>query len=249
MMQKVAILGAPVDGVTLEEAVERAAAFVRDGGPHQVLTLNPEYLYRALREPHLMEIVRRASLVTADGVGIVWAARVLGRHVPERVTGIDLMTALAARAARERWRVFLLGASPGVADAAAAKLAARFPGFRVAGTHHGYFAPEDEPELLQKIKAARPDILFVALGAPKQEVWIAQNLDALRVPVVMGVGGSFDVLAGRVRRAPAVLRRLHLEWLGRLLYEPRRWRRMLVLPKFVWIVLVACLRGFLCRRK
>ncbi|HAG06973.1 MAG TPA: glycosyltransferase [Peptococcaceae bacterium] len=248
-MRRIVLLGAPVDAVTLEEAVERAAAFIREGGPHQVLTLNPEYLYRALREPHLMEIVRRAALVTADGVGIVWAARMLGQPVPERVTGIDLMTALAARAAREGWRVFLLGASPGVAEAAAAKLAARFPGFQVAGAHHGYFAPEDEPKLLQRINAARPDVLFVALGAPKQEVWIARNLNTLRVPVVMGVGGSFDVLAGRVKRAPAVLRRLHLEWLGRLVYEPRRWRRMLVLPKFVWTVLVERLRGVLCRRK
>jgi len=248
-MRRVVLLGAPVDAVTLNEAVERVAAFVREGGVHQVVTLNPEYLYRALREPHLLDIVRRAALVTADGVGIVWAARVLGRPVPERVTGIDLLLALAARAAREGWRVFLCGALPGVAEAAAAGLAARFPGIRVVGTHHGYFAPEEEPALVERIRAARPDILFVALGAPKQEAWIARNLATLQVPVAMGVGGSFDVLAGRVKRAPAYLRRLHLEWLGRLVYEPRRWRRMLVLPKFVGMVLAERLRGFLCRRR
>lgn len=248
-MHRITLLGARVDAVTLEEAVERVAAFIRAGGAHQVVTLNPEYLYRARREPHLLEVVRRAALVTADGIGIVWAARVLGRPLPERVTGIDLLLALAARAAREGWRVFLLGALPGVADAAAANLTARYPGLQVVGTHHGYFAPEEELQVVARIRAARPDVLFAALGAPKQEVWLARHLAALQVPVAMGVGGSFDVLAGWVKRAPAWLRRLHLEWLGRLLYEPRRWRRMLVLPKFVWIVLVERLRGFLCRQR
>ncbi|MEW5763105.1 MAG: WecB/TagA/CpsF family glycosyltransferase [Bacillota bacterium] len=247
-MRRITLLGAPVDAVTLEEAVERVAALVRAGGAHQVLTLNPEYVYRALREPVLLEIAHSASLVTADGIGIVWAARVLGEPLPERVTGIDLVLALAARAPREKWRVFLLGARPGVAQQAAANLAARFPGLDVAGTHHGYFTSREETGVLARIRAARPDILFVGLGAPKQEMWIARHLRALGVPVAVGVGGSFDVLAGRVKRAPAFLRRLHLEWLGRLLYEPRRWRRMLVLPKFAGVVLLERLRGLLCRR-
>lgn len=236
-MDTVDVLGASVACLTLGEAAEVVAGFVREGRPRQVITLNPEFLYRAQSERELMETVRRADLVTADGVGIVWAARKAGRPVPERVTGIDLLLRLAVEAGARHWRVFLLGAAPGVAEAAGRELAARYPGLVLAGTHHGYFKPEEEPEVIAKVRASRPDLLFVALGAPRQELWAARHLAALGVPVVVGVGGSLDVLAGKVHRAPVWLRRLHLEWLGRLLMDPRRWRRQLVLPKFALLVL------------
>ncbi|MEW6572258.1 MAG: WecB/TagA/CpsF family glycosyltransferase [Bacillota bacterium] len=237
MVQRVNILGAPVDAVTITEAVARVGELLARGGTHQVVTLNPEYLYRAQKEPDLLTIAREASLVTADGVGIVWAASVCGYSLPERVTGIDLMLELSKRAAAEGWRVFLLGGKPGVAEDAASRLTVHFPGLSVAGTYHGYFTAEEETAVLGKINAAEPHILFVGLGAPKQEEWIYNHNQLLNVPVAVGVGGSFDVLSGRVKRAPAWMRRLGLEWLGRLIREPRRWRRMLVLPLFAFLVL------------
>lgn len=217
--------------------MERIAALVAGGGAHQVVTLNPELLYRARNEPRLREILEGADLVTADGVGILWAARRAGRRLPERVTGIDLMMALVRRAAASGWRVFLLGAAPGVAAEAARRLQELYPNLAIAGWEHGFWRPEEEPRVVAAVKRARPQLLFVALGAPRQEEWIARHLPALGPVVAVGVGGSFDVLAGRVRRAPALLRRLNLEWLGRLVMQPRRWRRMLVLPKFAWLVL------------
>ncbi|RJQ29382.1 MAG: glycosyltransferase [Peptococcaceae bacterium] len=234
---QVELLGARVDGIRLEQAVERTAGFIRSRQLCWIITLNPELLYRAWSEGDLLNLINRANLVTADGVGIVWACRLAGRPVPERVTGIDLMLRLAARAAGEGWRIFLLGAAPGVAGEAAARLERRYPGLVVAGTHHGYFSPAEEPLVVAQVRRARPDLLFVALGAPKQEYWIAGNLAALGAVVVVGVGGSFDVIAGRVRRAPFWMQRLRLEWLFRLLKEPARWRRMLVLPLFAWLVL------------
>lgn len=230
-------MGAAVDPLTLSQTVDRVAELVTRGGAHQVVTLNPEYLYRAQQERHLLDIVRAASLVTADGVGILWAARVSGLKLPERVTGIDLMLALCKRAAAEGWRIFLLGGKPGAAEKAASRLTVLFPKLVVAGTYHGYFTGGQETAVLEKIRTAQPHILFVGLGAPKQEEWIYKHKPLLGVPVAVGVGGSFDVLSGRVRRAPVWMRRLGLEWLGRLIHEPRRWRRMLVLPRFAFMVL------------
>ncbi|MEW6425592.1 MAG: WecB/TagA/CpsF family glycosyltransferase [Bacillota bacterium] len=242
---QVEILGARIDALRMAEVEERIAGFVRAGSPRQVITLNPEVLYRAQREPGLLALINGAALVTADGAGIVWAARVAGKPVPERVTGIDLMLRLVARAAREGWRIFLLGGAPGVAEEAAARLKQQHPQLIVAGTCHGYFQDRgdlQEAKVIEMIRRARPHLLFVGMGAPKQEEFIARHLPEWEVPVALGVGGSFDVLAGRVKRAPAWMQRLHLEWLGRLLREPRRWRRMLVLPGFAWRALLAGLR-------
>ncbi|MGQ9512170.1 WecB/TagA/CpsF family glycosyltransferase [Thermodesulfitimonas sp.] len=239
MTQRVEILGVPVDAVTVAGAVARVSELIARRGTHQVVTLNPEYLYRAQKEPDLLAIAREACLVTADGVGILWAASVYGYSLPERVTGIDLLVALCDRAAAEGWRVFFLGGQPGVAAAAAGRLREQYPGLVVAGEHHGYFAASEEAMVLEKIKAATPQLLFVGLGAPKQERWIYKYRQELKNVVAMGVGGSFDVLSGRTKRAPAWMRRWGLEWLGRLFYEPRRWRRMLVLPRFALLVLRA----------
>ncbi|MEW6172785.1 MAG: WecB/TagA/CpsF family glycosyltransferase [Bacillota bacterium] len=231
------MLGVEIDTVTLEGAATRAAELIALGGSHQVVTLNPEYLFRARKEKDLLEIVRQAALVTADGIGIVWAARVNGTGIPGRVTGIDLMLAICHRAAQAGWRVFFLGGRPGVAEDAAARLKSEIPGLQVAGTFHGYFSTAEEPEVIGRIRVTQPEVLFVGIGAPKQERWIHKNLRVLGVPLAMGVGGSFDVLSGRVKRAPVWMRRLGLEWLARLIREPRRWRRMLVLPRFALLVL------------
>lgn len=228
-------MGAQIDALNMQETENKVAELVRMGGGHQVVTLNPEYLYRAQYKPGLLQVVNKADIVTPDGEGIVWACRVAGTPVPERVTGIDLMLRLARRAALEGWKVFLLGAAPGVARAAGERLREKFPGLQVAGTYHGYFKEYEERDVLERIISAATDILFVALGAPRQELWIHRHLGELNC-TAMGVGGSFDVISGNVRRAPLWSRRLKMEWLYRLVREPSRWRRMLVLPKFAWQV-------------
>lgn len=234
---KVNLLGAGIDGLTIEECTHRIGEFIERGAPRFVVTLNPELLYQAQFHPELLSMIDRADLVTPDGVGIVWACRVKGEPVPGRVTGIDLMLGLLQRAAVSGWRVFLLGSAPGVAEDAAYNIVEKYPGVNVVGSHHGYFTPENEPELIEAIRKARPHLLFVALGAPRQEQWIYAHRERLGVPVAMGIGGSLDVLAGRVPRAPEWMQALHVEWLGRLLRQPSRWKRMMVLPKFAFMVL------------
>lgn len=237
---RVEVLGAGLDAVNLEEALERISGFIAAGRPRQVITLNAEILYRAQSEPALLELINRADLVTADGAGVVWAAGQLGRPVPGKVTGVDLVLNLAPRAEREGWRVFLLGGEPGVAEEAAISLLTSFPRLDIAGTHHGFFAggSPEERRVLSLIEERAPHLLLVARGSPRQEYWIREHLDAgrLMVPVSIGVGGVFDLLAGRVRRAPRWMLAWQLEWLWRLIQEPWRWRRMLALPRFVLLV-------------
>ncbi len=235
---RVEILNAPIDCLSMDQCIYRVAELIKAGGAHRVITLNPEILYRAVQFDHsLLELINRADLVTADGEGIVWAGRVAGTPFPERVTGIDLMLCLVERAAAEGWKIYLLGAAPGVAEEAAGKLANRFPKLQVAGTLHGYFKPDEEVSIVQSIKQKAPQLLFVALGAPAQEKWIDRHIEDIGQVVAIGVGGSFDVISGRVGRAPQWMRKLKIEWLGRLISEPSRWRRILVLPKFAWLVL------------
>ncbi len=236
-MMKVNLLGACVDALSMDETVERVAGMIRSGRPHRIMTLNPEFLCRAQTESALLDLAGRSDLVTPDGVGIVWACRMAGRPAPERVTGIDLMLRLVERAAVEKWRVYMLGSAPGVAEEAASRLRLTYPGLLVVGTRDGYFQESEERKLAGEIGKTRPDLLLVALGAPKQEIWIDRHLEETGASVALGVGGSFDVVAGRVKRAPLWVRRLRLEWLSRLLKEPSRWRRQLVLPLFAWMVI------------
>lgn len=235
-LDRVEILGIPFDKVTMDEAVRRVATFIEEGGPHLVVTPNPEIVYASKTDPELRDLLRAASLVVPDGAGIVWASRYLGDPVPERVPGIDLMAGLLEMSSRRGFRVFLLGSRPGVAEEAAHRLRQAYPGLSVAGTLHGYFRPEEEGQVIRTIRAAAPDILLVGMGAPRQEKWLARNLQRLGVPVGLGVGGSLDVWAGRARRAPPWMRRANLEWLYRLYREPRRAIRMLALPRFAWAV-------------
>lgn len=239
---RVEILGVGIHPVTLDGAIAVIREWVLAGRTagvkslHQVVTLNTEMLYRALHDRALRDLVNRADLVVPDGYGVVWAGRRLGRLLPERVTGIDLVLALAAYAAREKWRLFLLGAAPGVAAEAAQNLVRSYPGLEVAGVAHGYFPAEETLAIVRSIQALSPELLLVALGSPRQEFFIAEHKKELGATVAIGVGGAFDVLAGRLRRAPKVFRELHLEWLFRLIQQPWRWRRMLALPLFALTV-------------
>jgi N-acetylglucosaminyldiphosphoundecaprenol N-acetyl-beta-D-mannosaminyltransferase len=230
------ILGTRVDNVTYEEALMRMEEFIADGRPHQVVTVNSEFIMAAREDPHFARILNDSHLALPDGQGLLWAARMLGTPLKERVAGVDTLIRMAAVAAKKGYRVYFLGAAEGVADAAARELSRRHPRLEVVGTYTGSPALEEEDEILNIIRQARPHVLFVAYGAPQQERWIARNLSRLGVPVAMGVGGAFDFISGRARRAPRWLQRLGLEWLHRLWRQPWRWRRMLALPRFAWLV-------------
>jgi N-acetylglucosaminyldiphosphoundecaprenol N-acetyl-beta-D-mannosaminyltransferase len=230
------ILGSRIDPLTSEEALKQIDIFLRSSVPHHVITGNTLMLLAAQEDPALKRIMDEAALVVPESSGILWASRVMKAPLREFTPGIDLMLAICRMASERGHPAYLLGASPGVAEAAGHLLQERFPGFVLVGTHHGYFKPEDESAVLEKIRNAKPSLLFVGMGMPAQEKWIAAHLQTLGVPVVMGVGGSFDVLSGKLRRAPTLLRRAGIEWLYRLTQEPWRWRRIAQLPVFAWKV-------------
>jgi N-acetylglucosaminyldiphosphoundecaprenol N-acetyl-beta-D-mannosaminyltransferase len=219
--------------MTQEQAVDWIASAVKEGTPRQIVSVNPERIMRSLHDQDLARVLRQADLSLADGVGVLWASRHHGTPLPARVSGVDLVRAMASRGASEGWRFFFLGAGPGVAEAAAAALQRDYPGFQLAGTHSGSPTPADEQAAVALVQRSRTDVLIVAYGAPAEELWIARNLGATRVRVAMGVGGALDFISGRTRRAPRWMREHGLEWMHRLSREPWRWRRMLALPRFV----------------
>jgi N-acetylglucosaminyldiphosphoundecaprenol N-acetyl-beta-D-mannosaminyltransferase len=233
----VSILGFPVHAVTLAGALHAVETFLHGNQPRQIVTANALMLTAALRTPELARVLREADLVVPDSAGVLFAGRWKNRPFPERVTGIELMDRLCARAAEKNWTIFLLGGGPGVAEQAARRLEQRHPGLRIAGTRDGYFGPEQDGDVTAGIRETRPDLLFVGLNAPRQEIWIRNYLSVLGCKAAMGVGGSLDVFAGRLRRAPAWMQNAGLEWLFRLLQEPSRVRRMAALPLFAVRVL------------
>lgn len=241
----VTILGVRVDRYSqrqalayMQELIERKRADQENVTCQQIVTANVEFVMTAQHNALFRDYINHAALVVPDGIGIVLAARYLGKPVPERVTGTDLMPELARLCARQGYRLYLLGAAPGVAECAARHLQELAPGLQIAGTYAGSPAPAEEDAIIERIRAARADVLCVAYGAPAQDVWIGRNLSRLPVAVAMGVGGAFDFLSGRQIRAPRWMRKWGLEWLYRLYREPRRWRRMLALPRFALQVLV-----------
>ncbi|HVX29086.1 MAG TPA: WecB/TagA/CpsF family glycosyltransferase [Nitrolancea sp.] len=240
------ILGIPVDDVTLAEVVERISVWVEQEPQrlHQIVTTNPEFLVEARRNARFREVLKAADLATADGVGVLIAARILGRPLRARVTGVELVEALA-RTNDPALKFFLLGAGPGIAERAAAALKQHAPHVVISGVWGGSPRPEDAPEILRRLSEAQASVLFVAYGAPRQDIWIAEQRESLAkcgIVVALGVGGAFDYLAGAVPRAPRFIRRIGLEWLYRLILQPWRWRRQLALPFFVLLVLRQRLR-------
>ncbi len=224
-----------VHPVDMEEAVLRIGDFIMERSFHLVVTLGTEMVMQAQKDREFCAILNRADLVVPDSAGVCWACGRAGNPLRGRVPGIDLLLRLATMAPERKWRIFFLGASPGVAEEAARVLSEKIPGFNPAGTFHGFFT-EDE-EALERIREAGPDILLAALGSPRQEKWLWNNRQKLAVPVAIGVGGSLDVISGRRRRAPRWMQRMGLEWLYRLFSEPSRFRRMLALPAFVRMVI------------
>jgi N-acetylglucosaminyldiphosphoundecaprenol N-acetyl-beta-D-mannosaminyltransferase len=223
--------------VTMDEALERAEAFLRDGRPHMIVTSDTSAVVRAQEDEELRTIINEADLVTIDGQGVVLCARMLDFPVAGRVPGCDMMQLLCEICGRIEKPIALLGAEPGVAAEAARVLERRYEGLEVVFHHHGYFDREEEPEVIESIREAAPAALFVAMGIPKQEKWIKRHMHELQVPVCMGVGGTLDVVAGRVKRAPEWMQRCGLEWLYRTALDPRRLPRLAALPKlFVWTI-------------
>ena len=233
MAERVNILGVDVDAVTMAEAVDvvRRAMDTRAGV--MVATANAEMLMRATHDEELRDILNAAALVVPDGAGTVWAARHLGHAMPERVAGYDLAQELLRCAPAEGHSVYFFGSAPGVAEKAKAKAEQLYPGIEIVGVRNGFFSPADNAAIIAEIRAARPDLLLVALGVPKQEKWIAAHLAELDVPVAIGVGGTLDVMAGVMKRAPHWMQKAKLEWLFRGLMQPKRAGRLLALPKFV----------------
>lgn len=235
------ILGVAFDNVTMAEAVDRAMALLAREGPHLVVTPNAEIVQQARSDPEFAALIAQADLVLPDGVGVVYASRILGRPLKGRVPGVDFAGALMDRMAKLNKRLFLLGAKPGVAEEAARRLAGQHPGLIVCGTHDGYFQ-EDAP-VVQAIRAARADVVFVCLGAPKQEKWAAAHGADTGARLFVGLGGSLDVFAGQVDRAPESWQRLGLEWLYRAIRQPSRFKRIAKLPGFLLSAVGARIQG------
>jgi len=235
-MNSVRILGCRVDPLSRSQTVDRIASLTQTGQFHQIITANTLMLLEAGSDPLLREIINSSSVSVPESSGMMWAGRHHGQPFPEKVPGIDLFQALCSWAAEHQKSIYLLGAKPGVADAAADALKRQFPNLIVAGTHHGYFRDNEAP-VLTSIRKAAPAFLFVAMTVPGQEKWIHAHAAQLGPVVAMGVGGSFDVLSGNLQRAPEWMQNAGIEWLYRLIQEPWRWRRIAQLPVFVWKVL------------
>ena len=238
---RVDVLGVAFDNVSLTQAVDRAMALLEEEGPHLAVTPNPEMVQRAGKDPEFARILAGADLVIPDGIGVIYAAKILGRPLKERVPGIDFASALMDRMAQTGRRLYLLGAAPGVAEQAAENLRAAHPGLVICGTHDGYFQ-EDGP-VAEDIREKGADVVFVCLGFPKQEKWMAANGAAAGARLYVGLGGSLDGFAGKVERAPEGFQKLGLEWLYRLMRQPSRIGRMAKLPLFLVSAVGARARG------
>jgi N-acetylglucosaminyldiphosphoundecaprenol N-acetyl-beta-D-mannosaminyltransferase len=233
------ILNVKVHALTNAGILALIEQFIASGQPHQLVTVNPEFVVAAQQDEAFRQIINSAALALPDGVGLLKAARFLQTTpLPERVAGSDLVVKLAELSQQKGYRIYFLGAWEGVAEKAIGRLKRDYPRLQVAGHFAGSPALEENEAIVQRILTTRPDILLVAYGAPKQDKWIARNLERLQIPVCIGVGGSFDFIAGTARRAPRWLQRLGLEWLHRLIMQPWRWRRIWnAVPRFGWLVL------------
>ena len=243
--ESVEAFGVKISPVSMTEALDKIETFIASGQPHHVLTSDANAILTSKKDEEYAQIMRRAALITPDGFGVIWGARLLNLPIYERVTGVDMVTGICERAAQKGYRIFIFGSEPGIASMAAQNLEKRYSGLQIAGTHHGMVLrdPEKLAAVVRQIQESKPDVLFVAMGIPLQEKFIAKHLDELGVPVALGVGGSFDVYAGKFNRAPVAVQRIGLEWLYRVWIEPSRWKRMSYVPKFMLVALKTWLFG------
>jgi len=235
------VMGVRFDNVTMDEALEKAKQILAGDKAAYVVTPNAEIVYEAMHDESLCSLLNNADLVLPDGAGVVLASKILKTPLKQKVAGVDFADRLLGELARTGGSVYLLGSKPGVAELAAEKMLEKHPGLTIAGLADGYFR-EEEP-VIEKINAAKPDVLFVCLGAPKQELFMVRHQAQLQVRLMAGLGGSLDSFAGTVKRAPRWMINCSLEWLYRLIKEPKRFKRMLRLPKFVWAAVCRRISG------
>lgn len=238
---KIDVMGLKFDSMTMDEALSRAEALLRGEKTAYVVTPNAEIAYEALHDVQLREMLNGADLMLPDGAGVVLASKLLRTPVKQKVAGVDFAAGLLGVLERNGQSLYLLGGKTGIGELAAQKMLEAHPQLRIAGIADGYF--QDEAPVIAKINASGADALFVCLGAPKQERFMVQHQQELHVHLMAGLGGSLDAFAGTVQRAPAWMIRLNLEWLYRLIREPKRFRRMLRLPKYLWAVMLKRIRG------
>lgn len=236
-VKRIEILGIPVDCVNMQQTLDVVMEMIDGDYAKTIIAVNPEKVIKAQSDPILETFLRNSSILIPDGIGLVFAARLLGLAKIERVPGSELMPAICELASRKNYRIFLFGASPDVNNKTRIKLEAKHPGIQIVGSRDGYVTEHDMPVLVNEINDSGAQILFIALGSPKQELWMEKYLPQLNIKVCQGVGGTFDVIAGQVKRAPYLFRKVHMEWLYRLLTNPRRLIRQTALPKFVFQVM------------
>ncbi|OZM56652.1 glycosyltransferase [Lottiidibacillus patelloidae] len=229
-------LGVNVSNLTYSALIEAIFADINKKKKSMIVAINPEKVMKAQDDPELKKLLNRADYQVPDGIGVVLASKLKGGKIKQRVTGIDMMLNLCEEAAERGKKVFLYGAKPGIAEEAKQELIRKYPNLQVSGTLDGY--EKDETKIIETINEGNPDIIFVALGSPRQEYWILDHLDKISPSIFQGVGGSFDVISGRINRAPEIFMKFGLEWLYRLVKEPWRWKRQIVIPKFLIRVLM-----------
>jgi N-acetylglucosaminyldiphosphoundecaprenol N-acetyl-beta-D-mannosaminyltransferase len=231
------MMGCQVDNLSMEETLAQVEQFILSGQPHQHVVVNVDKLVKASRDPELRRIINECALINADGMPVVWASRLLGKPLKERVAGVDLFEALMRRAGEKGWRVFLLGAREEVVQAVRATYQAKYPQLAIAGCRNGYWNDQEEAAVAGQIRESRADLLFVAISSPKKEQFLGRWQGEMRVPFAMGVGGTFDVAIGRVKRAPLWMQKSGLEWFYRFLQEPRRMFRRYFIEDmaFIWL--------------
>ena len=244
-MSRINIMGVPVDALTMDQTVQKIISYIEKGTPSQHMAINPAKVIRMMEDKQVRDGIRRCEVISVDGIGFLFASRVLGKPLPERVTGIDLMDNLLQEASNRGLRPYFLGAKQEVVEKAVAHYQQKFPNLEFAGFRNGYFSLEDEKGIAESIAEAQADMLFVAISSPKKEQFLAQWRDTMNIPYCMGVGGSFDVIAGKVKRAPKLLQRLGLEWTYRWKQEPRRMlrRNAIDTPKFLALVVTSKITG------
>ncbi len=251
--QRVELFGVPIDRISCQQAVERLNYFVSQKTPCFVVTPDTLAILRARKDNQYLNITKKADLVTPDGAGILWATATLDYPLIERITGIDLINQICHSAVKKKYRIYLLGAKEGVIEKTAKSLEKKYPGINIVGYHHGYFSRAEnipcqgensEKEIIREIKKKRPDFLLVGMGVPKQEFWISKYKDELGIPVCIGIGGSFDVLSGKIPRAPLWMQNHGMEWIFRLIKEPKRVKRAMALPYFMWLIFLGKIELF-----
>ena len=241
MADKVCILGTDFDNISLDAAVGKAYDMLFADGNHRIVTPNSEIVYMARDDENLKAVLNSSDMAVPDGIGVIYASKIIKAPLREKVAGIELGERLIERVSKTDKKVFLLGAKPGVADSAAKALCEKYPGLCICGTRDGYFTDDDD--VIQEVNESGADLLFVCLGAPKQELWMAKNQDKLNTSLMIGLGGSLDVFAGVAQRAPKIFIKLGLEWFYRLCKEPWRLGRMMALPKFLLTVVFTKRKG------